>query len=218
MNKTKNLSFYKNQRFSIIIEPLELESEKFYIAYARELGKGSCYGEGENPEKALENFYHAKDEFLDLLYSMDKPIPEPQFEEEDLPSGTINLRTSPQIHAKLIRQAKGSKCSLNAYLNQVISSASVLIDVRDALLKRLSELESNLSYDHQRINESVKSYYWEKEPSELEQDMGIFIVHTKTTPVPGWINVGKANLSEAYKLFGSPLGREHEEKEKVIDR
>lgn len=77
MIERKDLKHFKSLNYPIIVEKDKFEGEEFYIAYSRELGKKSCYGVGKSHEEAIKSFIKDKDEFIELLYKKDKPIPEP---------------------------------------------------------------------------------------------------------------------------------------------
>jgi len=73
----KDLSYYQNLEYRIIVEPVIDEFGKEYIAYVEELGKYSCFGKGKTPQDAISSFLKEKDDFIEFLYNKGKPIPEP---------------------------------------------------------------------------------------------------------------------------------------------
>lgn len=221
MYKQKDLAFYKSLVYSVVVDPQHYNNERYYIAYAKELGKKSCYGEGDTPQEALNSFYMEKDAFIEELFSMRKPIPEPASEEGDnLPNGVINVRTSPTIHAKLLEQSRKANVSLNLYLNQILSSASALIDVKEEVSSKLEEVESVLNYNFSRMRRSMVNYHVEPTfegfwiDNNLKDNMIQVLGDVEFTVKPyakamGWIVGG-----EMHQGVGSLLGKE-EEDEKV---
>lgn len=116
----KNLEYYKNLEYRIIIEHQRFEDETFYICYSEELGKYSCFGQGDSIEEAIKCFYTEKDYFIESLYSNNLSIPEPEKSVEGLLSGVFNLRMDPGTHTLLANQARKNKLSLNQYVNRLI--------------------------------------------------------------------------------------------------
>lgn len=152
----KNLQYYKTLAYKIIIEPEEFENDKWFVAYADEFGKYSCYGRGDTPEEAIKNFYEEKDNFLEYLYNSKKNIPEPKHYNIPNYSGVFNVRTSPIIHAELVKQATNLNISLNLYLNQILSAAVENKKISDFLTKKLLELELKIDKHHSEISKQMK--------------------------------------------------------------
>ncbi len=150
-NKHKDLNYYKNLDYEIIIEKQSEDGESWYMAYARELGKYSCYGIGDTPQQALNDFLTEKDQFITYLYNSGQKIPEPQKNTAKQYSGIFNVRTSPDIHAKLVEQAKSQNISLNLYLNQIISAAVEKGQISEQILNKLQEIEHFLHKHHQEV-------------------------------------------------------------------
>ncbi len=148
---SKDLNYFKNLDYEIVIEKQHDDGQTWYMAYARELGKYSCYGIGDTPQQALENFLREKDEFITFLYNSGQQIPEPQQNKTKEYSGIFNVRTSPGIHAKLVEQAKSQNISLNLYLNQIISSAVEKQQFSSQVLSKLQEIEHFLHKHHQEV-------------------------------------------------------------------
>jgi len=116
MQAKKNLNYYKDLRYKVIVQPEYYDEEKWYIAYCNELGKYSCRGEGETYEEAVSNFKKEKDNFIEYLFKNNKIIPEPEIYESKEYSGNINIRMNPDLHAMLAENAKLKGISLNQYI------------------------------------------------------------------------------------------------------
>jgi predicted RNase H-like HicB family nuclease len=73
----KDIEYYKNLEYSVIVEKQEQDGEIWYIAYSTELGKFACYGRGETQVDALNNFNEEKETFIEFLFNEGNEIPEP---------------------------------------------------------------------------------------------------------------------------------------------
>jgi predicted RNase H-like HicB family nuclease len=153
-----NFDYYKSLEYRVIVEKDRYEEETWYIAYAEELGKKACYGEGDTPEEALKNFYEVKDDFLSMLFDLEKKIPEPDpnIDYEGC-NGNISVRTTPQTHALLLREAKQAGTSLNLFINNLLL-LNLQYSMTDELFKKVALLESKLD-KHHRYAEMKKISY-----------------------------------------------------------
>ena len=75
MYAKKDLKYYQNQEYKIIIESVTDEYGKEYIAYCNELGKYSCYGTGVTQIEAINKFLQDKNEFIEYLFDEKKAYP-----------------------------------------------------------------------------------------------------------------------------------------------
>ncbi|MZP64762.1 MAG: toxin-antitoxin system HicB family antitoxin [Bacteroidales bacterium] len=153
-----NLEYYKSLEYRVIIEKDSFEEENWYIAYAHELGKKACYGEGDTPQEALDSFLEVKDEFINMLFDLGKKIPEPDpnIDYEGC-NGSISLRTTPQTHAYLLREAKRAGTSLNLFLNNLIL-LNLNQSLTDEIFKKIALLESKLDKHHRYAEMKIISY------------------------------------------------------------
>ena len=153
---SNKLEYYKNLQYNVIIEIQEFESETWYIAYTKELGKYACYGRGDDQHEALESFFTEKDIFIEHLYNLGKPIPEPSKNENDNYSGVFNVRTSSSIHSQLVGQAKELGISLNLYLNQILSAAAEKRKMELAVIEKINELSLKIDNHHFEITNQMR--------------------------------------------------------------
>ena len=153
----KNLLYYTRLNYEIHIEQETDENETWFIAYCDELGRGSCYGTGVDPQEALKNFLKDKNEFIELLVDEKKPIPEPRSREEfeSMLSGTFNVRTSPQIHGLLSQQAKGKGISLNLYVNQLLAIGSALHEAKKYFDEKCNRIEDKIDAHHYQMTSQL---------------------------------------------------------------
>lgn len=137
----KSLNYYQNLDYDIIIEKETLDGETWYISYCRELGRFSCYGTGETQQEAVTYFLEDKKEFIELLYNKGENIPEPYKKQksEHLLSGAFMVRTSPQLHTKLMETAKEHHISLNKYVNQLFIEAMTRKHIESKLYESMNK-------------------------------------------------------------------------------
>jgi len=121
MSTNKNLDYYKSLDYTTIVKKESLDGESWYVAYCNEFGLNACHGIGSTSQEALESFQEEKDIFIEQLFERGETIPEPITIDESF-SGTFTVRTSPQVHARLMQAARANNVSLNAYINQALTS------------------------------------------------------------------------------------------------
>jgi predicted HicB family RNase H-like nuclease len=153
---TKDLKYYKDLTYNIIVEKQEMDGESWFIAFANELGKFACYGRGETQIEALNSFMEEKDAFIRYLYNEGKEIPEPKCCEAEKFSGFFNVRTSPIIHANLVHQAKELDISLNLYINQILAAAIESNRFENAIMNKLGEICGKIDYHHFEVTRQLK--------------------------------------------------------------
>ena len=158
--KNKDLTYFLSLIYTIHIEREELDGEKWYIAYSTELGRGSCYGLGDTPEDALSNFYEAKEDFIEFLFDRNRPIPEPKKLnlEMQMPSGNFNVRTSPEIHFKLIKQSQEYHISLNLHINHILASSSYGDDIKKSLENKILDIGQIIDNHHKIVLSNFIQY------------------------------------------------------------
>src|ERR1035437_6281656 len=152
----KDLKYYKDLEYKIIIEKISEEEVSAYIAYSNELGKYACYGKGDTQVDAISSFLIEKDEFIEYLCSAGETINEPKQEDSERYSGFFNVRTSPVIHANLVFQAKELDISLNLYLNQILAGAAEKKVTENVILDKIGELCGKLDVHHFEVTRQLK--------------------------------------------------------------
>ena len=153
---TKDLKYYKDLTYNIIVEKQEMDGESWFIAFANELGKFACYGRGETQIEALNSFMEEKDSFIEYLYNEGKEIPEPRCNEPEKFSGFFNVRTSPIIHANLVHQAKELDISLNLYINQILAAAIESNRFENVIMNKLGEICGKIDFHHFEVTRQLK--------------------------------------------------------------
>jgi len=175
----KDLKYYKDLTYSIIVEKQEMDGETWFIAFANELGKFACYGRGETQIEALNSFIEEKDVFIEYLFIEGKDIAEPKIDDSANFSGFFNVRTSSIIHANLVHQAKELDISLNLYINQILASAIEGNRNENAIMNKLGEICGKIDFHHYEVtrqlrfqNESIKKgLMWTAEYSNPYQEV-----------------------------------------------
>ena len=162
----KDLDYYKNLPYKVIIEKEEYEGESWFIAYANELGKYACYGRGDTEEEALQSFREEKDAFIEYLYKAGKKIPEPEKQQEKF-SGTFSVRTSSALHARLVFQAREMNISLNQYLNQILAAAAEHKAFEQKISDQLAALASQIRKHHSAV--TTQLHYQEENINRITQ-------------------------------------------------
>jgi predicted HicB family RNase H-like nuclease len=152
----KDLKYYKNLEYTILIERINEDNISAYIAYSNELGKFACYGKGKTQVEAINNFLIEKDEFIEYLFNARETINEPKQADSESYSGFFNVRTSSLIHANLVVQAKQMNISLNLYLNQILAGAVERKMSENLILDKIGELCGKLESHHFEVTRQLK--------------------------------------------------------------
>lgn len=163
----KNLKYFKDLEYKILIDSSIEDGAKSYIAYSNELGKYACYGIGNTQVEAISSFLKEKDEFIEYLFNTGETINEPKPEDSERYSGFFNVRTSSVIHANLVLQAKELDISLNLYLNQILAGAAEKKVSENIILDKIGELCGKLDAHHFEVTRQLK-YQEEKIKNEFK--------------------------------------------------
>lgn len=115
----KDLEYYLNLKYKIEIH-FERE-DNTWVASHPELGSGTCYAIGETREEALSLLDEAKKDIIEYAIGEGKMIPEPKFEESDLPSGHFVVRLPKSLHKQLKDEADKEEVSLNLYVSNALA-------------------------------------------------------------------------------------------------
>lgn len=152
----KELKYYKDLAYNIIVEKQEMDGESWFIAFTNELGKFACYGRGESQIEALNSFVEEKEAFIEYLFNEGKEIPEPKVNDSEKFSGFFNVRTSSIIHANLVNQAKDLDISLNLYINQILASAIENNRLESSIMNKLGEICGKIDFHHYEVTRQLR--------------------------------------------------------------
>ena len=113
MKKSKKIEVLEYQ-VNIAFDP----RDKIYVARVPELE--NCHTHGATPEEALGNAREAIELWIETAEKRRKPVPEPTSRKKF--SGKFVLRTSPELHAALAKQALQSGKSMNELAEEILDS------------------------------------------------------------------------------------------------
>ena len=187
-NFEKKATELASRSYKTIITKVIDEDEVYFIAYNEEFGKFSCRGEGTTPEAALKNLELERLDLISILLEKGKPIPDPLPDEyEILFSGKFPVRTSPEIHKRLINEAKRMNISLNLLVNQLLSQNLTCREIEHSINERLNRTESMININLQKI-ESIQRYDMKTENPVLRKStsgkMVLFKADNEETKYP----------------------------------
>lgn len=152
----KDLKYYKDLAYNIVVEKQEIDGEIWYIAFANELGKFACYGRGDTQLEAINSFLEEKEVFIEYLFNEGKNIPEPKIDDSEKFSGFFNVRTSSIIHSNLVFQAKELNISLNLYINQILSAAVESNRLENVIMNKLGEICGKIDFHHYEVTRQLR--------------------------------------------------------------
>ena len=128
----KNAEYYLSLVYDLVLRKVNADGEGMYMVYTRELDKDVFYGVGTTIDEAIDSFNSVKEELFVDFVDRGLHIPEPQVDDEELHSGNFIVRTSPNVHAKLVAQARTQKQSLNALINSLLVQYTTGWDLVDS--------------------------------------------------------------------------------------
>ena len=121
---------------------MEFEPDSnIWVAYCPELGRGTCYSSGETQQEALSLLQEVKKDIIQYAIDEGHPIPEPKFEDEELPSGQFVVRLPKTLHKKLKDEANKENVSLNLYVTNALSEQIGRKQILNSFQQRWTNLE-----------------------------------------------------------------------------
>lgn len=181
----KKLEDYLKLPYEIHIETDYDEglNKNVYYAHINEFGKNVCYGRGYSHEEALKSLNEVKKDIISYYIKKRIPIPEPIPKiDEDLPSGKFLIRTSPNIHQQLIKQAKQTGISLNLFVNHLLTKNMQMTEINKKLDEIRDCLEEHKQESEILFNINAKSFYGRKfiKSIKLTEKPEVFFSYGKT--------------------------------------
>lgn len=163
MKRRKDLNYYIGLDYDVKVVRVEDEDEVAYKAYAAELDPNAFYGVGSTKSEALESFEETRKQLIPIFLEDGIPIPEPEREPDDMPSGRFVVRTSPSTHRKLVRLSKKHNQSLNSFINAILEQYTTL----DAVIaKATAVFEQTCSTKMMLVNDAWISSQVRPEPKK----------------------------------------------------
>jgi len=146
-NGSRSLQWYKSLVYRIVIEPIPDEQGGGYEACIPTLGRSTCVAVGDTEEEALSGLKEVKEEVIESWYEEGLPIPLPENEDTftDEYGGKILLRTSKEMHRRLVRAAERQGVSLNSLVNEAINRGYCLALFEEELARIGNQLEDRIN-------------------------------------------------------------------------
>ena len=113
----KDLEYYDNLPYNIILEPWDDGKGPYWVARVVELPH--CMIHGDTPEEAIEEIQIVKREWLKSNLKRGIKIPEPITRKY---SGQISLRIPPSLHRLLINVSSVEDVSLNQFMTMALAN------------------------------------------------------------------------------------------------
>lgn len=114
----KDLVYYLSLPYTITLKP---DDEGDYIARVHELS--GCVAHGGDQKEALDNLRTVQEAWIQECLESGKSIPEPEPEQDGLPSGKWLQRVPRSLHRRLTQMATNEGVSLNALVTSMLSDA-----------------------------------------------------------------------------------------------
>lgn len=128
MKTKKPLDYYLSLPYKTLT--YFVREDKTWVATHPELGKGSCYAVGNTEDEARKLLEDEKKFLIEFAYNEGNEIPEPVFEDAELPSGQFLLRITKTLHKALKELADEEGVSLNQF---VLSSLSQSVGIKKTI-------------------------------------------------------------------------------------
>lgn len=160
----KPLEYYLGLNYDVVLRKIEGYEEPMYRATIKELDPGTFYGTGDTPEEAIAHLNEVKNELFPYYLERGLDIPEPEREDDDLPSGKFVVRIPPALHMRLLRQAKRNGQSLNSLVSAIFERYSTTEELLAVAKKEFMECTERFGLD-------IKwAYSWSTCPSAPSAD------------------------------------------------
>lgn len=149
MKKNKTLEYYLSLPYKTVthFEP----RDNSWVATHPELGQGSCYAIGNTEDEARKLLEEEKKFLLEFAFKEGKEIPEPIFEDEDLPSGQFLVRIPKTLHRALREIADNEGISLNQYVLSTLSQSVGFKKAISEIAKSMSTQWSAMAFNAPRF-------------------------------------------------------------------
>jgi len=117
-NKEKDLEYYANLPYNIILEMWDDGEGPYWVARVAELPH--CLIHGDSPEEAVAEIGEVKMDWIKSNLARGLKIPEPTSRKH---SGQMSLRIPPSLHRLLSDRAAVEGVSLNQYMTAALASS-----------------------------------------------------------------------------------------------
>lgn len=177
----KDIEYYMQLPYSILLHEIEDEGEKYWIAEIPELP--GCKSHGSTIEQAVKSVEEAKKDWIIDSLEEGEEVPVPI--ERDRFSGKTLVRMSRSLHRALSLMAEAEKLSLNQLIVTILAKEvgrfSILNRVEEKIDRLLDRINDILEEEELRIQPS-KSLRVIARPYEQEQYVLVGTGHTLEVP------------------------------------
>jgi predicted HicB family RNase H-like nuclease len=203
----KDLKYFLSLPYKTI---LEFEPEdKTWVAYCPELGRGTCYAIAETQSEALSQLLEVKETIIQYAIDEGHQVPEPNFEDEELPSGQFLVRIPKILHRDLKERADKEGISLNQFvlftLSQTVGYKKAIDDVAKSMSTHWATMALNASrfilWDNENLGNVLSNWSITSIRDSFigtkKDDLNIILANQLT----GEINVKVAKVAESKKAY-----------------
>lgn len=129
---SKDLAYYMNLKYEIVITPIPESNGGGYEASIPELGRFTFIGDGETIKEAVADLEETKNQNFRELIAAGDFIPEPKMDRDEY-SGKLLVRIPKYLHRHLADQAKLNGVSLNQHMASLLSMGIPVIEIKRTL-------------------------------------------------------------------------------------
>ena len=201
IKEQKGIEYYMQLPYSILLQEVEDEGEKYWIAEVPELP--GCKSHGSTVEDAVKSVEEAKrDWILDSLKEREE-VPTPV--ERDRYSGRMLVRMSRSLHRSLALMADAEKLSLNQLIVTMLAKEVGRLNVLNRVEDKVDSLLQKIDYV---LKEEGLRMPFSRSLSEMmqAQERGQYIIfgieHT-SEDLNAVANIG--TVASGFVTTGSPL-------------
>lgn len=143
---------------------VELEfnpEDNTWTAFHPQLGKGTCYATAHTQGEALAALERDRRELFEILLEEGTPIPEPEFRDDQLPSGQIMLRVPRSLHRRVKEVARREGVSLNQLIATILASEVGALETREKYKPWIAQILYDKNLESMTAFFSRQTVLWE---------------------------------------------------------
>jgi predicted HicB family RNase H-like nuclease len=197
----KDIEYYLSLPYKVELE--YNPEDHTWTAFHPQLGKGTCYATADTREEALSALEEDRRELFELLLEEGQTIPEPEFRDEDLPSGQIMLRIPRSLHRRVKEVARREGVSLNQLIATILASEVGTLETREKYKPWIAQILYDKNLESMTALFTRQTVLWEHRLQERSKSE--YVVNLSR----------KENVERSYIPFISP-GRISEKGESYV--
>jgi antitoxin HicB len=151
MKGQKEIGYYMQLPYSILLHEVEDEGQKYWIAEVPELP--GCKSHGSTVEEAVKNVEEAKKDWISDSLKSGEEVPTPT--ERDRYSGKMLVRMSRSLHRSLALIADAENLSLNQLIVTMLAKEVGRLDVLNRVENKVDSLLQKI--DHVLEEEGIRA-------------------------------------------------------------